>query len=866
MIRNDFPAAAFASVRDRVASFFAFVLILCLIPGNLQAGAPEIGVEQAAVAVPDGGAKSLGSVAMGANSPAMEFTILNTGDEILTGVSVAKDGDNPGDFIISAPAASVAGGGNTTFTVTFTPTGEGLRSCALHISSDDADENPYDITLSGTGTPTAPLMIAQSAYLKSSNTFAEDYFGYSVAVSGETVVVGVPNAGANNTGSVHVFTRAVGVWTHQALLTAGNPGFDDLFGYSVGLSGDTLIVGALSEDSGTAGVNGIPNENSTDSGAAYVFTRTVGVWTQQAFLKPGNPGAADRFGAAVAVAGDTVVVGAYGEDSNTTGVNSIPNELASGSGAAYVFSRTGSAWTQQAYLKADNTGAGDQFGSAVAVAADTIVVGAYDEDSSTTGVGSVSDELAAGSGAAYVFTRTGTNWTQQAYLKAGNTGAGDEFGKAVAVSGDSVIVGAPTEDSGTAGVNPVPNESANYAGAAYVFSRSGIVWTQQAFLKAGNPGVNDGFGEAVAISGDLVIVGSTGESGSSTVVNGPTNEGALYAGAAYIFRRDSTGWAQLAYLKAANSQSLDFFGLAVAISGNTVVASAPSEGSGSSGVNSTPNENAIWAGAAYTFDISANPDIAIRSPGGLALSSGAPADNLGFGTAGSVVPGNPATFTLHNYGSAELLLQDLSLTGANPDDFVLDLIGTDQVAPGDSRQFTIAFRPAAQGPRVASLSITSTDPDESPFTISLAGTGVTAAELWRYQYFLTTADSGDAADVADPDLDGVSNLLERAFNLHPKQSANPVLIADSGDTGLPLVRFIDDPGGPFFSIQYLRRKATTNPGLIYTPQVSSELLSWQDLAGPEILQSIGAEWERVTVQEPATGQPIRFGRVQVVSP
>lgn len=555
----------------------------------------------------------------------------------------------------------------------------------------------------------------------------------------------------------------------------------------------------------------------------------------------------------MAVSGETVVVG-------------VPYVGANNTGAVYVFTRTAGTWTQQAFLKSGNPGAGDRFGAAVAVAGDTVVVGAYGEDSNSTGANSIPNELASGSGAAYVFTRSGSDWTQHAYLKAGNTGAGDEFGKAVAVSGESVIVGAPAEDSGTAGVNPVSNESANYAGAAYVFSRSGIVWTQQAFLKAGNPGVNDGFGEAVAISGDLVVVGATGESGNSTVVNGPSNENALYAGAAYIFRRDSAGWVQLAYLKASNSQSLDFFGLSVAISGNTVVASAPSEGSGTSGVNSTPNENVPWAGAAYTFDISANPDIAIRSPGGLALSSGAPADDLGFGTAGSLVPGNPATFTLHNYGSAELLLQDLSLTGANSDDFVLDLIGTDQVAPGDSRQITIAFRPAAQGPRAATLSITSTDPDESPFTISLAGTGVTAAELWRYQYFLTTADSGDAADIADPDLDGVSNLLERAFNLHPKQSANPVLIADSGDTGLPLVRFIDGPGGPFFPIQDLRRKATTNPGLIYTPQVSSGLLSWQDLAGPEISQSIGAEWERVTVQEPATGQPLRFGRVQVVSP
>ena len=273
-------------------------------------------------------------------------------------------------------------------------------------------------------------------------------------------------------------------------------------------------------------------------------------------------------------------------------------------------------------------------------------------------------------------------------------------------------------------------------------------------------------------------------------------------------------------------------------------------------MNSTPNESAGRAGAAYAFDITSNPDIALRGPTGLALTSGASTYDFGLGTAGSLVTGNPETFILHNYGSTDLQLQEILLNGANPDEFVLDLIGTDQVVPGDSRQITIAFRPTALGSRTATLSITSTDPDESPFTISLTGTGVTAAQAWRYRYFSTTADSGDAADVADPDQDGVVNLLERAFNLHPKESAIPILAVDAGATGLPLVRLTDEPGGPFFSIQYLRRKAATNPGLIYMPQFSSDLtLPWQDAPGPETVQAIDAEWERVTVQEPATGQP-----------
>jgi hypothetical protein len=162
----------------------------------------------------------------------------------------------------------------------------------------------------------------------------------------------------------------------------------------VAVSGDTVVVGARFEDSSTTGVNGTRNELAADAGAAFVFVRNAGVWTQQAYLKPLNVGTTqvgDEFGTSVAIAGDTVVVGAYLEDSSTTGVNGTPNESAAEAGAAHIFVRSGTTWTQQAYLKPSAVGstqAGDRFGISVAVAGDTVVVGAYAEDSSSTGVNS----------------------------------------------------------------------------------------------------------------------------------------------------------------------------------------------------------------------------------------------------------------------------------------------------------------------------------------------------------------------------------------------------------------------------------------------------------------------------------------------
>ncbi len=396
---------------------------------------------------------------------------------------------------------------------------------------------------------------AQEAYLKASNTDASDWFGVAVAVDGDTVVVGsygedsnetgMTGTGADNSatysGAAYVFVRSGGVWQQEAYLKASNTDAGDGFGCAVAVDSDTVVVGAYGEASNETGTSGSGADDSAqDSGAAYVFVRSGGVWTQEAYLKASNTGWDDRFGYAVAVAGDTVVVGARFEDSNETGTAGTgADNSALNSGAAYVFVRSGGVWQQEAYLKASNTDAQDCFGYAVAIADDTMVVGAWFEGSNETGTaGTGAANSAPASGAAYVFVRSGGVWTQEAYLKASNTDADDYFGYAVAVDGDTVVVGASGEGSnetGTAGTGA--DNSASGSGAAYVFVRSGGVWTQEAYLKASNTDANDLFGCAVAVAADTVVVGAHFEDSSETGTTGTgADNSATYSGAAYVFK------------------------------------------------------------------------------------------------------------------------------------------------------------------------------------------------------------------------------------------------------------------------------------------------------------------------------------------
>jgi hypothetical protein len=473
------------------------------------------------------------------------------------------------------------------------------------------------------------------AYLKASNTNGGDSFGYSVALSadGDTLAVGAvgessPAVGVGGNqadnffvaaGAVYVFKRVGGLWSQEAYIKASNTNSGDNFGYSVALSadGDTLAVGAYFEDSLATGIGGDQfNNGMTGSGAVYVLTRSGGVWSQQAYVKASNTGALDHFGGSVALSGDgdTLAVGAYGEDSGATGVggdqadNSAPD-----SGAVYVLTRSGGVWSQQAYVKASNTGAGDSFGLSVALSGDgdTLAVGATAEDSGATGInGNPSDDSAAQSGAAYVLGRSAGVWSQQAYVKASNTGAGDSFGYSLALSADggTLAVGAPGENSSAVGIGgDQANSSAAGAGAVYVLVRGAGVWSQQAYIKASNTGANDSFGVSAALSADggTLAVGASGEdSGAMGMGGNQADNSADQSGAAYVLVHSGGVWSQLAYLKASNTGANDSFGRVVALSGDgdTLSVGATGEGSGATGVGGDQADNSLFfAGAVYVY-------------------------------------------------------------------------------------------------------------------------------------------------------------------------------------------------------------------------------------------------------------------------
>lgn len=379
----------------------------------------------------------------------------------------------------------------------------------------------------------------------------------------------------------------------------------------------------------------------------------------------------------------------------------------------------------------------------MAVSGDTVVIGAHLEDSSTTGVNSTPDQSAVLAGAAYVFVRSGTSWSQQAYLKASNTGVWDYFGSAVAVSGDTVVVGAPMEDSGTQGVNSTPNDAVADAGAAYVFVRNGTTWSQQAYVKASNNDPAARFGFSVAASGDLVVVGANWENSGTTGINSTPNTSASRSGAAYVFERNGTNWSQQAYLKASNTGADDNFGQSVSASGDTVVVGANEEDSGTTGINSTPNESAVGSGAAYIFTgfIPVFPEIVLEEPAGTDLASG------GSRSFGTILLGNAAflQFTLRNTGDGPLALTGsprVALSGPDAGFFQVQSQPTSTVAAGASTTFTVAFLPSAAGAKSATLTIANDDSDESPFTIGLSGTALSsnmdtdgdglndAAEFW----------------------------------------------------------------------------------------------------------------------------------------
>jgi hypothetical protein len=416
------------------------------------------------------------------------------------------------------------------------------------ITASDEDEGA-DLTYSHTVTSGTASNVAT---ITQGSGATENVFTFAPASSvGGTLVVRFDVTDNTNTAQfTNSFVLSFIDWssaTQQAKIQASDAEASDYFGYSVSISedGNTAIVGAYAEDTG-----------GSAAGSAYIFTRSGTSWSQQAKIQASNAGASDVFGYSVSISddGNTAIVGAQGEDTTATDA-----------GSAYIFTRSGTSWSQQAQIQSSDAQQSDNFGQSVYLSGDgnTAIMGAPGEDTTASMAGSV-----------YIFARSGTSWSQQAKIQASDVEYLDQFGHSVSISedGNTAIVGAVGEDT-----------TVSNAGAAYVFTRSGTSWSQQAKIQASSPADNDQFGYSVSISGDgdTAIVGAIYQ-----------DTGGSAAGSAYIFTRSGTSWSQQAQIQASDVAAADIFGISVSLSsdGDIAIIGAYQE-----------DTTATDAGAAYIF-------------------------------------------------------------------------------------------------------------------------------------------------------------------------------------------------------------------------------------------------------------------------
>ena len=355
------------------------------------------------------------------------------------------------------------------------------------------------------------------------------------------------------------------MWKQQAYLKGGDsPSESDFFGTGVAISGDTIVVGAM------RGNLFNPLDVSNRNGTAYVFVRNGETWTQQQQLTASDAAPSDVFGFSVALQKDTLVIGAPEESS-----------VANQSGAAYVFTRDGTSWTQSAKLKPKNPVEASLFGCAVALDNDTLIVGAGDHN----GRGTRRLRRPCSCGKAI-------HGSEQQRLAAAKPSAQGTFGYSVALRGDRIAVGSPRADI-----------VSSPSGEVYLFERTGQTWTQSGVLAAPVPRASDYFGARVALTDTALLVGSNGESSGARGLNGDASrtDGAG-SGAAYLYARQGESWTESAYIKSENSDKTDDFGFYVALSDSTVVVSAIWEASATQGINGNAGDNsASKSGAVYVF-------------------------------------------------------------------------------------------------------------------------------------------------------------------------------------------------------------------------------------------------------------------------
>lgn len=397
--------------------------------------------------------------------------------------------------------------------------------------------------------------------LLASDGHAGDGFGFAVAISGETAVVGADYDTPNgyNSGSAYVFVRSNGAWVEEAKLIPKDGGAHHAFGWAVDIEGNTAVIGARGD-----------GENGPYSGSVYVFERNSGAWSQQAKLTSSDGEPFDAFGFSLALAGDTLIVGAPYDDHS--------GEFNPGS--AYVFTRQGVAWSEQAKLQARDPGSEDFFGAFTAVDGPTAAIGA-----------SFDDDNGQDSGSVYVFERDGAIWTEQAKLLASDGSAGDSFGS-LDLFADVILVGAEQDD-----------DNGLESGSAYIFRRDGDNWTEEQKLVAADGEAGDHYGFAVGLERNRALIGAWGD-----------DDNGAESGSAYLYERLSGEWIENDKLLASGGEPGDTFGWWVSLSGDRFVLGAYGD-----------DENGAGAGAAYVFEPKLQLAVAGTCPGPVTLTiSGAP--------------------------------------------------------------------------------------------------------------------------------------------------------------------------------------------------------------------------------------------------
>ena len=406
-----------------------------------------------------------------------------------------------------------------------------------------------------------PGLMAAVSKVLAGDPGVSEVFGYSVSISGDTAVIGAPYHATNgiSTGAAYVFVRSGTGWVQEAELVSDGAWPDDRFGSAVAIDGQTIVVGAEQAHAG-----------ASRSGAAYVFVRSGATWAQQAKLTASDREGDEKFGWAVSLSGDTVAIGAPRDNDHDVD-----------SGSAYIFARSGSTWEQQQKLLAPDGSAGDRFAESASISGDTVVLGAPGDD-----------DHGSSSGSGYVFNRTGALWLVQEKLTDAGGAESDYFGQSAAISGETLVLGA-SQDAG--------------GGSAHVFTRLGSSWFLESRLSAADGSVWDHFGHSASIFGDIIVIGSPRMGGRS--------------GAAYVFERSGVSWSQRTRLHDPQGAANDYFGYSVCVSnGGLAIGSV---GDGTRGFN---------AGSAFlpvrSYRATEDEALAVAAPGVLGNDADTDGDSL----------------------------------------------------------------------------------------------------------------------------------------------------------------------------------------------------------------------------------------------